>query len=229
MDVDHGGLICCTCTATAGSRPILLLCNANEFRSRTLSLFVQRSALYVYRTVLHCMDNLITLVGIRTVSEFKHTRSLVVSVLLQKTAEYFLDETQDKLACYRCNRICRRWALFPRGSFLEGGLLSGGSFARGDFSPGVFCPGALLAGGTFGRGDFCPGGLLFGGGFVRGVFCPGGLFPGVFWPGGIFVREGFRPGGLLPGGTFVWGAYARSTQVQCLYAPSRLSVPSILA
>jgi len=27
----------------------------------------------------------------------------------------------------------------------------------------------------------------------------------------------------------VWGAYARSPQVQCLYAPSRLSVPSIVA
>ena len=36
--------------------------------------------------------------------------------------------------------------------------------------------------------------------------------------GGIFVR-----------GTFVWGAYARSPQVQCVYAPSRLSVPSIVA
>ena len=27
----------------------------------------------------------------------------------------------------------------------------------------------------------------------------------------------------------VWGAYARSPQVQYLYAPSRLSVPSIVA
>jgi len=42
--------------------------------------------------------------------------------------------------------------------------------------------------------------------------------------GGIFVR-----GGLLPGGTFVRGAYARSPQVQCVYEPSRLSVPSIVA
>ena len=52
--------------------------------------------------------------------------------------------------------------------------------------------------------------------------------------GGIFVREGFCPGellsgGLLPGGTFVWGAYARSPQVQCVYTPSRLSVPSNVA
>jgi len=46
------------------------------------------------------------------------------------------------------------------------------------------------------------------GGFLSGVFCPGGL---------------------LPGGTFVRGAYALSPQVQCIYEPSRLSVPSILA
>ena len=46
--------------------------------------------------------------------------------------------------------------------------------------------------------------------------------------GGIFVRGCFCPGGLLPGGTFVRGAYARSPQVQCVYAPSRLSVPSIV-
>ena len=53
--------------------------------------------------------------------------------------------------------------------------------------------------------------------------------------GGIFVRGCFCPeGGLLPGGsfargTFVRGAYARSPQVQCVYAPSRLSVPSTVA
>jgi len=41
--------------------------------------------------------------------------------------------------------------------------------------------------------------------------------------GGIFVRGVFCPG------TFVRGAYARSPQVQCIYAPSRLSVPSIIA
>ena len=68
---------------------------------------------------------------------------------------------------------------------------------------GHFFPGGLLAGGTFGRRDFCLGGLL---------------------PGGIFVR-----GVLLSGGTFVRDAYARSPQVQCVYAPSRLSVPSIVA
>jgi len=34
---------------------------------------------------------------------------------------------------------------------------------------------------------------------------------------------------VLPRGTFVRGAYARSPQVQCVYAPSRLSVPSIVA
>ena len=32
-----------------------------------------------------------------------------------------------------------------------------------------------------------------------------------------------------PGGTFVRGAYARSPQFQCVYAPSRLSVLSIVA
>ena len=53
--------------------------------------------------------------------------------------------------------------------------------------------------------------------------------------GGIFVREGFRPGGAFvrgvfcPGGTFVRGAYARSHQVQCVYEPSKLCVPSIVA
>ena len=46
---------------------------------------------------------------------------------------------------------------------------------------------------------------------------------------GIFVRGCFCPGGLLPGGAFVRGAYARSPQVQCVYEPSRLSVPSIVA
>ena len=47
--------------------------------------------------------------------------------------------------------------------------------------------------------------------------------------GGIFVRGCFCPAGLLPGGTFVRRAYARSPQVQCVYEPSRLSVPSIVA
>ena len=46
----------------------------------------------------------------------------------------------------------------------------------------------------------------------------------------IFVRGAFVRGGLLPGGgAFVRGAYARSPQVQCVYEPSRLSVPSIVA
>jgi len=74
--------------------------------------------------------------------------------------------------------------------------------------PGVFCPGVLLSGGSFGRGHFWPGGLLAGGIFVRGCFCPG-----------VFCM-----GGILSG-----GAYAHSPQVQCIYAPSRLSVPSIAA
>jgi len=57
------------------------------------------------------------------------------------------------------------------------------------------------------------GGLLSGGAFVRGAF----------------ARWDFFPGGLLAGGTFVRGSYARSPQVQCVYAPSRLSVLSIVA
>ena len=85
--------------------------------------------------------------------------------------------------------------------------------AAGHFFPGVFWPGGLLAGGIFVRGCFCPGGLLPGGTFGRGDFCPGVLLSG----------------GLLPGWTFVRGAYARSPQVQCVYIPSRLSVPSMVA
>ena len=49
--------------------------------------------------------------------------------------------------------------------------------------------------------------------FGRGDFCPGC----------------FCPGALLPGGTFVQGAYVLFPQVQCVYVPSRLSVPSIVA
>ena len=60
--------------------------------------------------------------------------------------------------------------------------------------------------------------------FVRGCFCPGGSFAR-----GTFGRGDFWPRGFLSGGTFVRGAYARSLQVQCVYAPSRLSVPSIIA
>ena len=93
---------------------------------------------------------------------------------------------------------------------------------------GHFFPGVLLAGGTFGRGDFCPGVLLSGGtfprgSFTRGTFGQGAFGRGDFWPGVLLS------GGLLPGGTFVRGAYARSPQVQCVYAPSRLSVPIIVA
>jgi len=45
-----------------------------------------------------------------------------------------------------------------------------------------------------------------------------------------YVAAGhFFPGGLLAGGIFVRGADARSPQVQCVYAPFRLSVPSIVA
>ena len=41
---------------------------------------------------------------------------------------------------------------------------------------------------------------------------------------------GFLSGSaFVLGGSFVRGAYARSPQVQCLYAPSRLSVPSVVA
>jgi len=51
----------------------------------------------------------------------------------------------------------------------------------------------------------------------------GHFFPGSLLPGGLLARV------FLPGGTLVRGAYARSPQVQCVYAPSRLSVPSIVA
>jgi len=62
----------------------------------------------------------------------------------------------------------------------------------------------------------------------------GGFFPEGILPGGTFGQGDFWPGVLLSGGsfarvTFVRGAYARSPQVQCVYAPSRLSVPSIVA
>ena len=81
-------------------------------------------------------------------------------------------------------------------------------------SPLVGCPG--------------PGGFLSGGAFVRGVICLGDLLPGVICPGDFFPGV-FCPGTLLAGGTFVRGAYAHSPQVQCVYAPSRLSVHSIVA
>jgi len=81
--------------------------------------------------------------------------------------------------------------------------------------PGDFCPGVLLSRGSFARGDFFPGSLLPGGTFDRGDIWPGG-----FLSEGAFVRGVFCPGG---------GAYARSPQVQCVYEPSTLSVPSIVA
>ena len=107
--------------------------------------------------------------------------------------------------------------------FWPGGLLAGGIFVQGCFCPGVFCPGdffpgGLLPGGTFGRGTFGRGI------FVRGCFCPGGLLPGGTFPRGSFARGHFWPVGLLSR-----GAHAHSPQVQCVYAPSRLSVPSIVA
>ena len=46
---------------------------------------------------------------------------------------------------------------------------------------------------------------------------------GGFLSRGAFVRGAFAQG------TFVRGAYALSPKVQCVYAPSRLSVPIIVA
>ena len=81
------------------------------------------------------------------------------------------------IACYRCNRICRR-LLGVRGR----GIIVRGYFGPGVFCPGgTFCPGALLAGGTFGRGIFCPGVFCPG-----GDFCPGGLCP--FPPSSMCIR-----------------------------------------
>ena len=64
---------------------------------------------------------------------------------------------------------------------------------------------------------------------IEYVAAPGGLFPRGLLPGGTFGRGGLLAGGFLSGGAFVRGAYARSPPVQCVYAPSRLSVPSIVA
>jgi len=52
---------------------------------------------------------------------------------------------------------------------------------------------------------------------------------GHFFPRGSFGWGDFCPAVLLSGGAFVRGAYACSPQVQCVYAPSRLSVPSNVA
>jgi len=68
------------------------------------------------------------------------------------------------------------------------------------------------AGEIFVRGCFCPGG-----GLLPGEFFPGGLLPGAHLTGETFGR------GIFVRGAFVRGAYARSPQVQCIYAPSRLS------
>ena len=57
----------------------------------------------------------------------------------------------------------------------------------------------------------------------------GGIFPRVSFGRGDFWPGGFLSGVLLSGRSFVRGAYARSPQVQCVYEPSRLSVPSIVA
>jgi len=96
--------------------------------------------------------------------------------------------------------------------------------AAGPFFPGGLWPGGLLAGGflsggAFVRGVFCPGGLFPWGSFSRGHFWPGGFLSGVLLSGGSFARGDFCPGGLL----------CPFPQVQCVYAPSRLSVPSIVA
>jgi len=56
----------------------------------------------------------------------------------------------------------------------------------------------------------------------------GHFFPGGLLPGGTLGRGDFWPGGFLSGRAFVRGAYARSPQVQCVYEPSRLSVPSMI-
>ena len=58
---------------------------------------------------------------------------------------------QRSIACYRCNRICRRWALVP------GGLLSGGSYARGDFWPVGLLAGGIFVWGSLARGIFVRG------------------------------------------------------------------------
>ena len=82
--------------------------------------------------------------------------------------------------------------------------------------PLVGCPGlgGFLSGGSFSWGEFFPGGLLPGGTFGRGDFCPG-----VLLSGGSFARGDFCLGGLCPS----------PPQVQCVYGPSRLSVPGIVA
>ena len=67
-------------------------------------------------------------------------------------------------------------------------------------------------------GHFFPGGLLAGGIFVLGCSCPGAFARGTFSPG-VFCPGGLLSGGLMP----------VPPQVQCVYTPSRPSVPSIVA
>ena len=67
-------------------------------------------------------------------------------------------------------------------------------------------------------GHFFPGGLLARGLLAGGTFGRGDFCLGVLLSGGSFARGDFCPGGLCC-----------SPQVQCVYAPSRLSVPSIVA
>jgi len=79
-----------------------------------------------------------------------------------------------------------------------------------------------------------PGVFLSGGAFVRGVYCPGDFFPGGLLPGGTFGQGDFWPGGFLSGKSFARGDFCPGglcpfPQVQCVYALSRLSVPSIVA
>ena len=81
--------------------------------------------------------------------------------------------------------------------------------------------------------EYVAAGHFFDGGLLSGGLLPGGLLPGGLFSRGSFAWGHFWPGGLLAGGafvrgTFVRGAYARSPQVQCVYAPSRLSVRSIV-
>ena len=68
------------------------------------------------------------------------------------------------------------------------------------------------------------GGFLSGGAFVRWVFCPGALLPGGIFVWGAFIRGSFARGSFVRGGLM-----PVPPQVQCVYAPSRLSVPSIVA
>ena len=95
--------------------------------------------------------------------------------------------------------------LFVLNNFMKNRLITKSSDASWDLLSSRRW--ALFPRGSFGRGDFWPGGFLSGRAFVRGAFVRGGSF----------VRGNFSPGGLCP-----------FPQVQCVYAPSRLSVPSMI-